>query len=418
MIIVSRKKFRESSLVNQQLIKETNLKMLFNLINKCGPVSRADLAAITQLSATTVSDLVDELIGSNIVISTGMGETKTSGRKPIMLQVNPEGGYIASIGWKKHGLNFSLFNLKCNELDNVFQPMTPHTDYVEAIYNIVNNSSIMKLGREKLFALCIVLPAIIEVETKKIISTVLEIDDNNLLVRLKERFANLPIVVGNESAFAAYAEKEFSGGHDVMNLIYVNIHMGVGAGIVFNGEMFRGSSGMAGEFGHMSIDVNGPECTCGNHGCLEQLVSIPAMARKIIEGINSGRETIIKDLVNNDFSKINMDTIKQAVDRNDKLALELIDGTATKLAFGISNIISIFNPEIVVLGGEIQKLGETFIEKVKQNTSRMGFRKLVDKVYIRYTNLSGNVENLGATKYFLDNIFKLSVNVDENLFIC
>jgi len=419
MAVVSRKKSLEKKLVNQQFIKETNMKLLFNLINKHGTISRAELAHITQLSPTTVSVLVDELLNSGIVISVGMGKTKTSGRKPIMLEINPQGAYIASFAWKKKGLKFSLMDLKCNEVENFFVNTTPGADYAEEIRKAVESSAISKLGKEKLLAVCIVLPAIVEAETKRIVSTVLDInEDNNVLVRLTEKFPDVPIVVGNESAFFAYAEKEFSDENDVKNLVYVNIHAGVGAGIVFNGQIFRGSSGMAGEFGHMSIDINGPKCACGNRGCLERLVSVPAMARKINESINSGRETVITQLTGNNPEKITIEVIKQALDMGDPLVLEIVDETASKLAFGISNIISIFNPEVVVLGVEIQKLGDVFLEKVKENTSRMGFRKLVDKVHIKYTDLGGNVENLGATKYFLDNIFKLSVNMGGNLIVC
>ncbi|HHY23168.1 MAG TPA: winged helix-turn-helix transcriptional regulator, partial [Clostridiaceae bacterium] len=116
MLRLRKTRKEEKQAANQQLVKETNLTLIFNLINRYEPVSRAELAHITGLSPTTVSALAEELIENDIVVETGEGVTTTSGRKPIMLEVNPEGAYVASIEMIAEGFIFYLYNLKCNEV--------------------------------------------------------------------------------------------------------------------------------------------------------------------------------------------------------------------------------------------------------------------------------------------------------------
>lgn len=406
MIVIGCSKNQDNGLTNQQLIKETNQKRIFSLIYHNNDISRAKLAQKTGLSPTTVSALVDDLIDSGLVFTKGAGKKATSGRKPIMLEVNSDRYQIACITWRKTAFQYTLYDLKCNEIESMTVPINHNGDYAGAIHHIIENES-QKMERDKLLSLCISVPAIIDYKTKKIISTVLDLCANyDFATEIKKRFPNTPIMIGNESAFFAYGEKEYSSTIPVDNLVYININDGVGAGIVYNGEVFKGSYGTAGEFGHMSIDMNGPQCSCGNKGCIERLINYQAIIARVQQEIKDGGYSVVKGYCDGNLDSINFKMICKALEEDDALVSEIIDDIAKKLAFGINNVISIFNPEEVVIGGGMEKLGDKFLKAVRKKTKVTGFRKLVSDVLIRYTRLTGNAESKGAAKYYIDNIFR------------
>ena len=395
---------------NLQLVKETNLAMIFNLIYKQGSVSRAELAQKTKLSPTTVSSLIEELLRNDVVIETGAGKTTTSGRKPIMVEINSHGYYIISFEIVENGFYCSLYDLLCRKIEEQRYDIADFEGLgailIETIEAILSRHGIQE---KKLLGVSIGVPGLINHEECRVISsTVVPLrEDNDFWYQIKRRFDDIPVFLENESYYCAYAEKEFGIIKDVRNLIFIDINIGIGAGIIMNGEMFRGTYGMAGEIGHVSIDLNGPRCKCGNKGCLEIMASIPAMVQKVIFAIMSGRETVIKDVTGNDLNRININVIKYAIDNKDQLAMEIMDEIALKLAFGINNVINLFNPQVVVFGGEIIKMGDIFLNRFKEHLKSIALKPNANRIDIEYSSLVSNTVNLGGARYVLDNVFKI-----------
>lgn len=395
---------------NLQLVKETNLALIFNLIYKQGSMSRAGLAQKTKLSPTTVSSLIEELLRKGVVIESGAGKTTTSGRKPIMVEINAGGCYIVSFEIVADGFYCSLYDLLCRRIEELKYEFIDFEGLgnvlIETIEAILSRHGIQQ---NKLLGVSIGVPGLINHEECRVISsTVVPIKyDNDFYHQIKERFTDIPVFLENESYYCAYAEKEFGNAIDIKNLIFIDINIGIGAGIIMNGDMLRGTCGMAGEIGHISIDMNGPKCKCGNRGCLEIMASIPAMIQKIVFAIVSGRETIIKDLIGSDLNKININVIKYAIDNKDRLALDIMEDIALKLAFGTNNVINLFNPQVIVFGGEIVKLGDAFLNSIKEHLSSIALKPAISMTTIKYSSVSGNTVNLGGARYMLDNVFKI-----------
>lgn len=409
---------QEKQAVNQQLVKESNLTLIFSLINKHEPVSRAELANITGLSPTTVSSLTEELLDSGMVIETGTGTTTTSGRKPIMLEVNPQGGYVISVEMVEEGFNLCIYNLKCDEISGNSYVVSNYDaigqEIVKVIDRIINDT---EMQEEKLLGICLGIPGILDKDNNRVISsTVLPINEaNDFYNILKDRFESIPVLVENESSFSAYAEKEFGVNGDIKNLVRIDINTGIGSGVVVDRKIFTGSFGLAGEIGHVSIDMNGPRCKCGNRGCLEVLASIPALCQRVIFAMMSGRETVIKGMVDNDYNRIDIEVVKKALDIGDELAVEVVDEIASKLAFGINNVINIFNPQVVVIGGKIKALGDYLVYKIKERLDIIGLKPGIRNVEVCFSSLENNTVTLGGARYVLDNIFKASTPIRGNL---
>lgn len=408
----------EKQTANQQLVKESNLSLIFNFIKRYESISRAELANITKLSPTTVSSLVEELLRDGLIVETGFGNSTTSGRKPIMLQINSNGGYIVSIEMMPNLLNCFIYDLNCRELGGSSFNISDYGRVGKLIADAVQSVlEECKLKEDKLLGICIGVPGLIDTENNQVVaSTIIPLDEENDFFNfVKNKFTDIYVMLGNESCFYAYAEKEFGIGKDVKNLIFIDINDGIGAGIILNGEIYTGSNGLAGEIGHMTIDMNGSKCKCGNRGCLEMFASIPAISQKIIFGMMSGWNTKIQGIIGFDYGKINADIIRLGIDDKDELVIQVIDETAQKLAYGINNIINFFNPEVIVIGGEIVKLGEVFLDKIKLYLNNIAFKPNIGKVEIQYSKNHVNASTMGGAAYVLDNIFKTGAWEDKGL---
>lgn len=403
---------------SQLMVKERNLKRLFDLIVTEKEISRAGLATKTKLSPTTVSTLIDEMIEHNLIITSGVEQSTRIGRKGILLKVNSERLQIPTIAWERKGFRYILYDLACNEVENFYFPIAEHANYVELLHNLIIEKS-KEINQETLGALCITIPAIVDLKSHKIISTVLDVkDQEDFLVDVRKIFSARPVIIGNESAFYAYAEKEFVLHRKVQNLVYINVNVGVGAGIIYRGKIYRGSFGMAGEFGHTSVDMNGPLCACGNRGCLERLISTPRIIERAVEAVQAVHSTILSELCDGKYDQVTLEQVAKAFMLRDQGVVTAMEEISTILAFGINNVLRIFDPEIIVIGGGIEIFGEEFLSLVKESVARNGSSVISSGVQIVYTKLAPTCKNRGAAKYYIDNIMRITEQREEDVIIC
>lgn len=399
---------KDKKTANLQLVKDTNMTLIFNLIYKNRPVSRAELAKRTKLSPTTVSSLVDELIKRGVVYEKGAGETGTSGRKPIMLDINARGGVVVSIELVENGMACYLYDLACTLVGEQKYVLNDFGCIGEKLICATHDILVANgIYEEKLMGIAVGVPGLIDYKTNHVISsTVVPLDrDNHFYKQLTERYPAVPIILENESCLCAYAEKEYGLEEDTGNLVFIDVNVGIGSGIIIGGKVYRGSFGLAGEIGHISIDMNGPRCKCGNRGCLEIMASVPAIVQSVMFALMSGRDTSINSMVNHDLNRIDADIVRKAAEENDTLALEVMDIIAMRLAFGINNVINLFNPQVVVIGGEIMKLGDVFLQKIKECLETIALKPNIPQVDVRYSALGVNATAKGGARYILDNIF-------------
>jgi glucokinase len=177
-----------------------------------------------------------------------------------------------------------------------------------------------------------------------------------------ERKLGLKGYLVNDANAAAFGEFFFGAGRGSRNLVYITVSTGIGGGIIVDGKLYSGANGSAAELGHMTIDDDGPLCNCGNKGCWEVLASGTAMARNARDQIRAGRGSTILDLAGGDLEKVTARIIHTAALQGDALARELISRTAYYLGVGLGNIINIFNPEVIVIGGGVSLMGEILLK--------------------------------------------------------
>jgi len=215
---------------------------------------------------------------------------------------------------------------------------------------------------------------------------------------VKEKYGIKTFLINDASA-AALGEHRFGAGRGVKNLIYITVSTGIGGGIIINNDLYSGACGGAGEVGHMTIDVNGPRCSCGNIGCLEMLASGTAVAREAIRRIGQGEKSSLTEIVSGNIESITAEEVDMAAVGGDSLAMEVISQAATYLGVGMVNLVNIFNPEMIIVGGGMSKMGDRLLNPARQVVMERAFPLLAQAVCIVPAQLGEDAGVVGAAVF-------------------
>ncbi len=222
---------------------------------------------------------------------------------------------------------------------------------------------------------------------------------------LAEKLGVVTYIINDASA-AALGEYRFGAGRGFDNMIYLTVSTGIGGGIIVDGELYSGADGCAGELGHMTIEVDGPQCHCGNFGCLEALASGWAVVREAKTRINQGEKSSIIELVDGRFESITAETVAVAARRGDQLAANIVRDAANYLGVGLANLVNIFNPELIVIGGGLSKMGNMLLKPARKVLKERAFTLPARTVRLVRARLGGNAGIIGAAAYVFERCSK------------
>jgi len=224
----------------------------------------------------------------------------------------------------------------------------------------------------------------------------------NVLLRdiMQEKLGKRTFLI-NDADAAAIGEFYFGAGRGARSFVYVTLSTGIGGGIVIDGRIYTGAIGAAGEVGHMTIDDNGPLCNCGNRGCWETLASGTALVREARRRIEGGVRTSILEYAERDIDKVTPQAIHRAAQQGDNLAKELIARTAHYIGVGLANLVNIFNPELIVIGGGLSNIGDMLLKPAFKIAGERAFREAFQAVRFVPAGLGGNSGVLGAAAFAL-----------------
>ena len=216
---------------------------------------------------------------------------------------------------------------------------------------------------------------------------------------------NLPATLDNDARCATLGEHWRGAARGVRNVLGMTIGTGIGGGLIFDGRLYHGASDVAGEIGHTTIDSNGRRCKCGNYGCLEAYASGPAIAERAREALEGDEESILPSLVGGDVQKITAQTVYEASKKGDAVAREVVRDTARFLGTGISNLINVFNPDMVVIAGGVTQAGDALFEPLRAEVRRRAFKPAVDACQIVPGALPLSAGMVGAVATFKQRTF-------------
>lgn len=209
-----------------------------------------------------------------------------------------------------------------------------------------------------------------------------------------------PIAIDTDVNAAALAESHMGAGVGLRSVAYVTVGTGIGGGIVIDGKLYHGSSDVAGEIGHTTIDSTGRYCRCGNYGCLEAYASGPAIALRAREALERDEVSALHKMVKGDLDLLTAATVYEAAHRGDALALEVVRDTARFLGTGIANLLNTVNPDVVVITGGVTRAGDRLFEPLRAEVKRRAFRPAVAACRIVPGALEGTAGVVGAVATF------------------
>jgi glucokinase len=213
--------------------------------------------------------------------------------------------------------------------------------------------------------------------------------------RIEERLG-IATYLDNDANAAALGEHRFGAGQGTTHMIYVTVGTGIGGGLILDGRLYHGDSGIAGEIGHTTILPDGPRCGCGNRGCLEALASGTAIAREARERVARGVPTLICDLAQGDSERITARLVAEAARQGDRVAGEILSEAMEYLGIGMANLVNLFNPQVIVIGGGLANVGELLFAAARRVIDQRAFDAAAQAVRLVPAELGDNAGVLGA----------------------
>jgi glucokinase-like ROK family protein len=355
---------------DQALVRAYNRAIILNLLRVSSPQSRADLAAVTGLNKTTVSSLVEELLARGLVRE--IGQSASRGRPAVLLELNPQAGYIIGAELGVRYLNVVLSDFRAGFLWRQQVQLEADDDADRALDKIValvrEAACQAEADGQTVLGLGLGTHGLVDVDTGTLLFGP-NLGWRNVPIRrvLNQNFT-FPIYVDNDAKTSALGEHYFGVARQVDNFVYVIANVGLGIGVVLGGEVHRGASGFAGEFGHTTIVPDGPLCRCGNRGCWETLASQKALFGRLRAAVGAGGHTSLPN-ADGKLGEVSMPEVVEAAHAGDELVLQALEETAVYLGIGIANLINSFNPSLVVFGGSLSLAADFLLPSIERVVS-------------------------------------------------
>jgi N-acetylglucosamine repressor len=348
---------------DRRLMAEMNRNLVFNVL-RTGAVSRADVVRATGLSPATVSAIVSQLVSTGLVSEIGLGKS-SGGRPPLVLRINDERNYAVGLKLMARGVFVAVTDVRAEvlysemvEID--WAPVGPGStlsaravDDPESVLDriclaIEEAADRAGVGMAKVVGIGIALPGLVDATTGICrYSPTFGWQDVPVSAPIARRL-DRPVLVDNDVNALTVAEQWFGRGHGVDDFVVVSVGVGVGAGIVVGGKLYRGADGAAGEIGHLPLSAEGRPCRCGRSGCLETVSSDAAVKAYVLEALAAGEESDIGAV---SPAQLTIEAVRRAAERGDEVAGAAIEKAGRMLGLGIASLVNVFNPRLVILSG-------------------------------------------------------------------
>ncbi|WP_142828160.1 ROK family transcriptional regulator [Planococcus soli] len=370
-------------------MKSMNKSIILNKIRKDGPISRAQIARETNLTPPTVSSNVKELIEEKIVEESDIGQSQ-GGRKPTMLMINNQAFSIIGVDAGPESIECIVADLAGNVLKRsktkLQLPIT-NEEFIAAL-----NSTIKKVLEtdKQVVGIGVAMHGVVEVETgTSLYAPNLGLSNIPIKQQLEQAFG-MEVKVENDARAMALGEYWFGDHGELESMLAVNIGSGVGAGLIIEGKLYHGASDIAGEIGHMTIDLHGETCECGNQGCLQTFVTGPAIARKA-----PGNHLLTAENV-----------FEQAISGNEEFAA-ILKESGRAMGVGLTNLIHIVNPEKIVLGGGVSKAEKFILPAIRETIRTSALTPAASQTTVEVSKLGDDATLIGAITLLLVDIFEV-----------
>jgi predicted NBD/HSP70 family sugar kinase len=369
-------------------LRERNRLQVLEVVRGSGSVSRADIARRTGLARSTVSTLVNELLGAGLLVERGAPEdgNTTQGRPPVLLSFDPGAGAVIGMHFDHPVLRVAVADLGYTILAEATVPVDVDHDAQDSLDAAVAliDEVLVKSGveRERLLGAGAALAGPIDSATGTVGSSAILPGWVGLsLAQELEARLGLPVHVDNDANVGALAESVLGAGRGVSEMAYIMLGSGIGAGLIIGGQVYRGSGGTAGEIGHVLVDEHGPLCRCGNRGCLETY---------------AGADALLDLLRRQHGDELTVDGLVQLARDGDAACQRVIADAARIVGVAAATLCNQLNPELIVIGGELAQTGPLLLDPLRESIVRYAIPAAAEDVRVVTGELGERAELLGA----------------------
>jgi glucokinase-like ROK family protein len=387
---------------------------LIELILRPGTSTRTTLARDLELSPAWITKTITPLIEREIIIETGSA-AQSSGRRARTLGFHPDVGMLLGVDFGATHLDIALAgpDLRIVARRSAVLNIADGPDICLAtLFGMVDEVlREQKLSIDQIRGVGVGVPGPVDFARGRLTSPPIMPgwDDFPLPETLMAQIPNAFVMVDNDVNLMALGERYHGQGRSAGNFIYVKVGSGIGAGIVVSGQLYRGSSGCAGEIGHIIVDRGGPVCHCGNHGCVEALAGGQAISRQAQGLAEDGSSPKLAELLRTGGGLLTAVDVGAAAAQGDQAALALIDQSGRYVGEMLTYLVYFFNPDLILVGGGVSQIGNRFLNAIRQTVLAKANPLATRALQIEYSPLGREAGVLGALTLAQQSLFYVPV---------
>lgn len=385
---------------NRQTIRQINEAVVLGAIHDHGPISRTEIAELTHLSPATITGITGKLIRQGLAREREAGAS-TGGRPPVLVEIDRDAGCVVGVKLTESQFVAALTDLGAETLAERAAPLGADRGpeaVAAALAETVLDLRAEAPGR-RFFGAGIGLAGAIDRRAGVCrFSPFLPWRDVPLRALLEARI-DAPVVIENDVSALTLAERWFGGGAGYTDFLVVTVGRGIGMGMVLEGRLYRGGLGAGGEFGHITMDPDGPPCDCGKRGCLEALVGEPALVRQLERRCGRG---------------VTLQEGAALARRGDPEASDVFKRAGATLGLALSGVVNLLNPTRVIVGGEGVQTLDLLLPAIREAMATHCFDGLFDDLDLVVEPWGDDAWARGAAGLVLDELFRARLSLNED----
>ncbi|WP_447766566.1 ROK family protein [Sphingobacterium faecium] len=378
------------------------------------------LQSIAQLSKTfnksipLITKSVNSLLEMNLIEGNDLAAS-TGGRRAIQFKINNNLlKYTLVIALDQYYTSIYIFDLENNiiaENVDIYNPLKNKDKALDIIIGLTEELiTSSNIPTSNFLGIGISMPGF--VDTEKGIND--SFDKQSKLYHIKKHISehfNMPTIIENDSTCIAFAEQKFGAAKNIKSSLVINLNWGVGLGMIVNGQIFKGSSGYAGEFSHIPLSDSNELCSCGKKGCLEVEASLTAAVKNVQAALNAGEKSSLESEQQNNLLAQG-DALLESAINGDQLAVANLGKIGYMLGKGIATLIHILNPEVIIISGRGAKAGTILMPQIQTAINEFCIPRLAQATQIRISETNKQAQSVGTAAFIIENLIQTLIKTN------
>ena len=361
-------------------------------------ISRTGLAEEMGLTRAAVTLIVNDLLENGVILE-AESRAIPNGRPPVVLEINPKRGLVAAVDMGATHVNIALADFSAKIIEETSFPFDikqgPQVCLAEVRRILQELLDRYGISISEIMAVGVGVPGPVIKDAGMVMSPpIMPGWDRYPIRQTLEEAWGCPVSLNNDAELGALGEWAYGAGRGEKNLAFIKVGSGIGAGLIINQQIYGGTTGSAGEIGHITIEENGPLCTCGNHGCMEAFAGGNAIAIQARKMVQSGKRTLLSNIP---LENITAREVAESARRGDLPSQEIIMRAGTFIGIAIAGVVNLFNPSAVIIGGGVAQAGDLLTTSIRQAVRDRSLHASEQSVHITTAMLGQRSSLIGAT---------------------